>query len=442
MRRNLVMIISNIKIQNFRCYYGLNEISFDTGNKMTLIWGDSGFGKSSFLQFFRWAFYGETDFGPTNDMPLFNIEAFKEKKPGDLLEVSGEINFTHNLKKYCLKKSIVFKCGITDKTSRVDSSDLVLLQLNNDNWERCNDSVQNAINLILPEALSQYFFLDGEKARDIVLNSSGLKKAIHQLFGIEAYERAIAHIGSEGNGRSVLGFYALERAYKMPKGYNGQNIAELQQNVQDLYEKRETIKKLCNAKAEDIRKLENRQKEIYKILGQSSNKATLENLLKANKELRDTNEKKINDIIINITSLFYRNYSYLFLLNKTNECSSILREKNKEFTNSLNVFNSLNKEILKEVLNKKQCICGRPLDTTSERVINNIIDSMPPNSYTYQFSQFVSKARTYIQESNIKIYDYDGMMAQIAALEQANNRLRNESDSIDLHFRKSYLCSG
>ena len=51
------MRISNILIKNFRCYYDENSLSFNNEGKITLIYGDSGYGKSSFLQFFKWMFY-------------------------------------------------------------------------------------------------------------------------------------------------------------------------------------------------------------------------------------------------------------------------------------------------------------------------------------------------------------------------------------------------
>jgi DNA repair exonuclease SbcCD ATPase subunit len=43
------MIISEVTINNFRCYYGSNNIKFNSDGKITLIYGDSGYGKSSFL---------------------------------------------------------------------------------------------------------------------------------------------------------------------------------------------------------------------------------------------------------------------------------------------------------------------------------------------------------------------------------------------------------
>lgn len=72
------MIINNVKISNFRCYYGTSSIAFNSNGKITLIYGDSGYGKSSFLQFFRWMFYNDPDFGKTDDKPLFNIAAYNE----------------------------------------------------------------------------------------------------------------------------------------------------------------------------------------------------------------------------------------------------------------------------------------------------------------------------------------------------------------------------
>ena len=79
------MIITNVEINNFRCYYGKNNISFDpTESKITLIWGDSGYGKSSFLQFFRWMFYSDPDFG-VNDVKKAIIEyQYRNRRYGGL----------------------------------------------------------------------------------------------------------------------------------------------------------------------------------------------------------------------------------------------------------------------------------------------------------------------------------------------------------------------
>lgn len=45
------MIIRRIEIENFRSYYG-NENTFEFGDGLTLIIGDNGDGKSTFLRLF------------------------------------------------------------------------------------------------------------------------------------------------------------------------------------------------------------------------------------------------------------------------------------------------------------------------------------------------------------------------------------------------------
>ena len=55
------MIIKNIKISNFRSYYGLTNIDFKINSEknITLISGKNGFGKTSFLTALIWGFYGK-----------------------------------------------------------------------------------------------------------------------------------------------------------------------------------------------------------------------------------------------------------------------------------------------------------------------------------------------------------------------------------------------
>lgn len=128
------MIISNVVIENFRCYYGKSSIQFNQDGKITLIWGDSGYGKSSFLQFFRWMFYGNPDFGTTNDKPLYNIPAYKEAKMGDSLRVYGQIDFEHLGIKYSLRKEVKYAVSISVTNAKKESADCSFMTLINDTW--------------------------------------------------------------------------------------------------------------------------------------------------------------------------------------------------------------------------------------------------------------------------------------------------------------------
>ena len=85
------MIINSIKIKNFRCYYGMSTLSFNSNGKITLLYLKSGYGKTSLLEMF----YYDCNFGPNNDKPFFNIPAYEECDMGDTIEVSGQVDFEH-----------------------------------------------------------------------------------------------------------------------------------------------------------------------------------------------------------------------------------------------------------------------------------------------------------------------------------------------------------
>lgn len=413
------MIINNVTIENFRCYYGKNELTLNNNGKITLIYGDSGYGKSSLLQFFRWMFYGDPDFGLNNDKPLFNLGAFAECKSGEFVKVAGKIDFEHLGVKYSLSKVLYFSYALNAKNSKVEKSVFTLMHLIDNNWQLFNGDVYNKINTILPKGLSKYFLLDGEKARDIVLDSKELKKAIHQLFGLDAYANALNHLGKTSKANSVLGYYQKEMTSKMTQTVNNMSVAEMQENIQELYETIELMKEKRKDVMSTIDAKNARRDEIFKILGQANNKESINQLLKMNYDAIASNENKIKDIRHNIGDLFYKYYPYLFLSKKTSDSSSVLREKNKMFNASYkNVFEHLSKPLLKEIITKDVCVCGRELDANAKNKIEAIIGVMPPDSYDYQFGQFVSKAKHQISLSQVKLMEYEKYLADITACEK------------------------
>lgn len=233
------MVINNIEITNFRCYYGKSSISFNSNGKITLIYGDSGYGKSSLLQFFRWMFYSDPDFGKNDDKPIFNIAAYNECDIGKNVEVSGQIDFEHLGWSYRLNKAQYWSVSIKMANSRIENSVFSLLvdKRDGNGYKPFTGDVANQINTILPKGLSKYFLLDGERARDIVLDSKELKKAIHSLFGLDAYEEAIKHIGYKNSGGTVLGQYQTLMTSNMTQVVNNISIPDMQEFIQERHEK-------------------------------------------------------------------------------------------------------------------------------------------------------------------------------------------------------------
>lgn len=421
------MIIETVTIQNFRCYYGENTLQLNSNGKITLIYGDSGFGKSSFLQFFRWMFYGDPDFGENNDKPLFNINAFQDLKPGDKTKVFGKINFEHLGVKYSLTKTVYYEYAINPNNAKPTQTDYTLQHLVDDSWQRYTGDVANKINTILPKGLSKYFLLDGERARDIVLNSKDLKAAIHQLFGLDAYANAIAHLGNKNKKNSVLGYYQAELTKNTVQfqTVNNMTLPELQEAVGDLYDLIELAKEEKKKTIEEINRLNARRDEIFKILGQANNKNSIQELIKMNENAIKEAEIKIASLKKQIGDLFYSNYPYLFLSRLTSKSSAVLRQKNEIFAQAAHsVFENLNKDLLKEILHKHICICGREIDQESNQRIESIMAVMPPDSYAYQFGQFVSWSKNRISYAQTQIMQYEAIQSAINDQEQAIIKLQ------------------
>ena len=104
-----------------------------------------------------------------------------------------------------------------------------------------------------------------------------------------------------------------------------------------------------------------------------------------------------------------------------------MRKKNLEYASSYqNVFENLKKDLLKEIIKKDMCVCGRALDDASRDRINAIIDIMPPGSYVYEFGQFISKAKNRIKDAESETMRYESYTSRIAQLQEENSKLEDE----------------
>lgn len=428
-------------VKNFRCYYGESKISFNADGKITLIYGCSGYGKSSLLQFFRWMLYNNYDFGNKDDKPLFNLAAFEECSAKDkAVEVSGQIDFEHLGVSYRLNKTQLWGPAFKPQKSLMQSNDVMLSidKKDGEGYKIYSGDIANLLNSILPKGLSKYFLLDGERAREIVLESGELKKAIQSLFGLDAYKEAIQHIDNKNSKYSVLGHYAKTMASQMSTTVKNASIYDLQEALQDTDEKTEILINRMNELREILRRVTTRKEEIVGILGAASVKGNLKELITANNRAIKEYEGKILSVQHEIGILFYRNFPYMILAKLASDSSTILRDKNVEYAASYkNVFENLKKPLMLEILEKDTCVCGRPLSEETRKYIQDIISIMPPGSYAYEFGQFIKKARTQIEESRAEKIRYEELIARIVDYQDEIRKL-DDANTEKLEELKKY----
>ena len=239
------------------------------------------------------------------------------------------------------------------------------------------------------------------------------------MFEIDAYEKAIKHLGSSHQKKSVIGYFNGLMTSQMTVTSNNMSAAEMQEHLEDLFDEIEGMKEERRDIIAKIDAFNARREEIFKTLGETNNKSNLNQIIKQDKQFISDYQVKIRGYKRKIGELFYKNYPSLILSNVTSNSSTILRRKNADIaSNYKNVFENLKKDLLKEVIDKNICICGRELDEKSINHINSIINVMPPDSYAYQFGQFVSKSKKQIQVAKTSVLDYDKYLSCISQYEQ------------------------
>lgn len=185
------MLIKKIKIENFRQFAGIQEIEFSTDKEqnVTLVMGDNGSGKTTLSQAFVWCLYGETPgFAKKDEL----LSALKQSDPGVMMKVS--IEMIHEESTFTLERSQLYHSG------RLSSSQVRLDYCEAGELEQIfGDKATGKIKEILPQELSEYFFLTGEK---IDTMSSEIKKgksknfaeAVNSLLGLDYYKKSIKHL--------------------------------------------------------------------------------------------------------------------------------------------------------------------------------------------------------------------------------------------------------
>ena len=87
------MKIKSIKIINFRQYRNVS-LEFPTSdNSVTVILGNNGFGKTTFVRSFIWCLYGKSDLFKNNIM--LNEEIAEEMEINECKEVKVELKINH-----------------------------------------------------------------------------------------------------------------------------------------------------------------------------------------------------------------------------------------------------------------------------------------------------------------------------------------------------------
>jgi len=455
------MIIKKIEIENFRSYYRLN--TFDLSDRLNLIIGNNGDGKTTFFDALDWLFITDN----TNKMDIKYIS----RKRSDELEADESDNvrvaltYEHNGSQKVLEKNFMFTKSFDGEITTSNYS----FTLSEQNGVERTSKDGKLFEYDFPTAIRKYSMLKGEENLDVLKQSNALQNLIETFSDVKDFE-----------SYSSLMTFAVKQAEQARD--NAQRLDR--KNEQKIKGLRQTISQESAIIGDIDRELKRRSEEATNF-GQ---------LLKNIEQSREASQllKNVNDRIDSLTRmrsdkqrLIKENYSTdlldkLWILmgfehiakeysDKVNTLDRIKRNQEnkhilkygmqKEKERMQTAFTPLPAHIpgpgiLKEMLDDEVCkVCGRPAPKNSEawnfmnQKLQDYYDSLKepvhdedtdievPPLFKCNYIEELQKSDTTLTDNLDKITK---MRRSILELISLNNRLHNDIKKIDDNLDQAY----
>jgi len=346
------MKLNKVKITNFRQY---RDVEIEFGNKINIIQGNNGTGKTTLLNALSWCLYGSEihDYGDKSSMTICNNKAAFLAKNGERVNVTVEIGFEDSGKLLTFKRSQNFVKNNNEIIRDVIGSVLEAYEQNENDIEISNQDAY-IIDRIIPKEIEEYFFFDGAllgkyfqdtksaKIKNAIFEISQLnlieniENNIHKV--IEKYNKKLKKIAPEiGQASEKISYYDNLEIEKQNE------LEEAKTNVKSADEEIKNIEnELIDKNSESITKLVKEDQQIEKRLN------ILVNNIKTLKEKR----KKL---ILDQYPILLSYDIFVEFLEKV-EDSRKKRFIPPEYT----------KNFIKDLLDEKKCICGVDLEVNKE----------------------------------------------------------------------------
>lgn len=176
------MIIKEIKINNFRSYYGSNHLSLSKG--LTLVIGDNGDGKTTLFEALKWLF--DTT-GENRKESHISEKRKSELEIGESDEVSVSITFEHDGEKE-IEKSFTFE-RISESEYRTRDYKFVGYFI--EGAERHSIAGDRLLNMCFETVIRKYCLFKGENELNVFDNDTALKTLVDTFSGIRQFDELV-----------------------------------------------------------------------------------------------------------------------------------------------------------------------------------------------------------------------------------------------------------
>ena len=182
------MIIRRIEIENFRSYYG-NENVFEFGDGLTLVIGDNGDGKSTFFEALQWLL----DISNTDDVQkshaLDNFSEMKKSKLeiGESAKLRVKMDFEHDGRKSVEKMFVITRKG----DEYFDVSDMRFKGMEDTEEGRLSPDGRRLIARCFDAEMQHFSMFKGESRLDILDGPKALKMLVDKYSDIKYFDELV-----------------------------------------------------------------------------------------------------------------------------------------------------------------------------------------------------------------------------------------------------------
>ena len=421
------MKLLKVVFENFRQFYGKQEIDLDVTNDKNIIvvHGENGSGKTTILEGFSWCLYGKLDLIQKDN--ILNEKIFFDLDNGNSAEVRVSLFFNDRHKEYTVTRFIKIQ-NIGRKQLPVrNSDDFIVMQ---DGKE--SSSPKTVIDKIMSKDLKKYFFFDGERIDKLAKPESAkeIEDGIKNIMGITVYEKGIYHLRKVSiNLNDEL--KKVSPTDRVSPYEEQQEIREeldeikvkLKNNIQHRYEKKSELETL-SANIKMVKELEKYEKEKQKYEEQR-------NKLKEKNSKRLENEQKI-----------VSKEAYLAISNELIEDISILLQDKRE---KGELPSGIREQFIQDLMEEGRCICGTVIEKSDKHYnhLVNLLENTVKKNVEDGFLTLNAFTSKFMSSDNSKSIAKDDFLEKLKnyanqkkEIEEELNRVEGELSEVNLKIKE------
>lgn len=353
------MNIDYLLMRNFRQYRDVRiEFARSSKKNFTIIQGVNGAGKTNILNAVTWCLYGSEYHIDMKyqGLPIVNTTVLRENE-GRTSKVEVEIQFEQSDgKRIRIARTGHFKEQKEQVIQIPSPHDFCILRETGRDWVGpiYGDDAQYIIDSLIPPAIEEYFFFDGERMNDYFKENTGkdIRGAVFKISQLELCESMISHLNARKHEFLKMARGLSSKAQEIREMIELQNKS-LESDKQQLEGLQTKFYEAQGLEAEFSEKLRN--SSLERIQSLEEQRVSLEkDLERIRGEIEDNEESKLKLLHKNMPVVF----AYETLL-KTKNLIDGRREAGMIPPPVKTVF-------IDSLLKKGKCICGSDISAKDE----------------------------------------------------------------------------